>query len=223
MKKDRAIGRSRTASCAALPKPLSTAMLLLAVIMMAFSSASPKCEAAEPATDSAAGSYPETSRKITVTLTKRAGGVTYMQSRVYIQAPPGDVWKVLTDYDNLKRYIPRMTKSSLVEDNGTRKVVALTGEIGLLLFKKTIQMTMNMVAIYPHRVDFEKISGDFDIYSGHWILEEHPSGKGTWLDYVAEIKPSFLAPGFIFDSMLKKDITEGLGVIRSEAEQITPK
>jgi len=223
VKNDRAKEPGIAASGAALPKPLLTAILLLAAIMMVFASASLKCEAEEPATDSYTGSYPEISRKITVTLAKRAGGVTYMKGRIYIQARPGEVWKVLTDYDNLKRYIPRMTKSSLVEDNGNQKIVSLTGKIGLLLFKKTIQMTMNMVAIYPQRVDFEKISGDFDMYSGHWILEEHPSGKGTWLDYVAEIKPSFLAPGFIFDSILKKDITEGLGVIRSESEQISAK
>ena len=79
---------------------------------------------------------------------------------------------------------------------------------------------MKMYAEYPRKVSFEKISGDFEVYRGFWMLEEAASAKGTKLTYEIEIKPSFSVPSFIFQSMLKKDIQSGLTTVRSAAEEL---
>jgi hypothetical protein len=115
-----------------------------------------------------------------------------------------------------------MTESDLVEDKGTLKIIALRGEFRVLLFSKNIQLSMNMHENFPGRIDYEKITGDFDIYRGFWKLDNHPSGKGTILTYEFEIKPSFIAPDFIFHGILKKDIAGGLSALRDEAEKMPP-
>jgi carbon monoxide dehydrogenase subunit G len=165
----------------------------------------------------------EISRLFSIDLSKLPDGVTSMKSTIYIDAPPLVVWKVLTDYNNLKRYIPRVTESDLVEDRGNLKVIALTGEFRVLLFKKTIHLTINMHETFPGRIDYEKTAGDFEVYRGFWTFEQHPSGKGTILTYVCEIKPSFIAPEFIFQGILKKDVAGGLSALRDEAETMQPK
>jgi phosphatidylglycerophosphate synthase len=45
---------------------------------------------------------------------------------------------------------------------------------------------------YPSKIDYEQISGDFEIYKGSWSLQKY-STKGTILTYVSEIKPSFVS------------------------------
>lgn len=157
-------------------------------------------------------------RLVEITLSKMPDGVTGIKSIVYINATPVTVWKVLTDYNNLKRYIPRMVESNLVEDKGKLKVIAMTGEFRVLLFNKTIRVTINMHEAYPLRIDYEQIAGDFDVYKGSWILQPHPV-EGTTLTYAAEIKPSFAAPDFIFQGILKKDLVGGLTALRDEAER----
>ncbi|NTW52679.1 MAG: cyclase [Chlorobiaceae bacterium] len=157
-------------------------------------------------------------RLVEITLSKKPDGVTGIKSIVYINATPVTVWKVLTDYNNLKRYIPRMVESNLVEDKGTLKVIDLTGEFRVILFTKTIRVTINMHETFPLRIDYEQISGDFEVYKGSWILQPHPD-EGTILTYEAEIKPSFAAPDFIFHGILKKDLVGGLTALRNEAER----
>ena len=146
-------------------------------------------------------------------------GVTGIKSSLYINAPPVTVWKVLTDYNNIKRYIPRMVESDLVESKGDLKVVALTGEFRVFLFKKTIRVSVNMHETFPSRIDYEKISGDFDIYRGSWILQQY-SSKGTLLTYESELKPSFIAPDFILQGILKNDLVNGLTALKTEAERL---
>jgi ribosome-associated toxin RatA of RatAB toxin-antitoxin module len=192
---------------------------LIAMLPLFFSSFAGVCKAetAPPAKQS--DSAKTMSKEIVITLTKMPDGVTGILSTIYIDATPIQVWKVLTDYNNLKRYIPRMVESDLVEDKGNLKVIGLTGEFKLLLFKKTHKLAINMHETFPIKIDYEKISGDFEVYRGVWTLQKQPS-KGTLLTYECEIKPSFFAPDFIFQSTLKKDIVEGMRALRTEAERM---
>jgi carbon monoxide dehydrogenase subunit G len=196
---------------------------LLTALMLISSSAERKCRAEEKFAAPQTSQPLDSNREFTVTLSKLENGVTGLKSTIYINAPPEQVWKVLTDYNNLKRYIPRMVESDLVEDKGNLKVIALKGEFRVLLLKKTIHVTINMHETYPLRIDYEKIAGNFEVYQGFWMLEELPSTKGTHLTYVSELKPSFLAPDFIFLGILKKDITGALSALRKQAEELPAK
>lgn len=161
----------------------------------------------------------EYAKLIEIVLSKMPNGVTGMKSTIYIDAPPVIVWKVLTDYNNLKRYIPRMVESDLVEDRGDSKVIELLGEFRVLFFRKTIQVSINMRETFPTRIDYEQISGDFEIYRGSWILQMY-AARGTILTYEAQIKPSFMIPDFILQDMLNKDMIAGLTALKAEAERL---
>jgi ribosome-associated toxin RatA of RatAB toxin-antitoxin module len=206
-----------------LVKLLYPVMLRFLVTFLFISSPdSQVCRAENNTAAPAANQARDSNRKFTVTLSKLSNGVTGLTSTIYINAPPERVWKVLTDYNNLKRYIPRMVESDLIADKGALKVIALQGEFRILLFTQTINLTINMHETYPRRIDYEKIAGNFEVYQGYWTFEELPSTKGTHLTYVSELKPAFFAPDIIFLSTLKKDITNGLSALRKEAEALNP-
>ena len=44
-------------------------------------------------------------------------------ARVLLNASPDAVWRVLTDYANLYKFIPNMTSSRIIENRGSRKVI----------------------------------------------------------------------------------------------------
>jgi len=192
---------------------------IVAVMQLIFSLYPRLCKAEEFPQAQPSEAAREYEKLLEIDLSKMPDGVTGMKSTVYINALPVTVWKVLTDYNNLKRYIPRMTESDLVEENGDLKVIALIGEFRVLFFKKTIRLSINMHETYPSRIYYEKISGDFEIYRGSWILQAY-SSKGTILTYKSEIKPSFVAPDFIFQGVLKKDMVAGLTALKAEAERL---
>ena len=193
--------------------------MILAVLPLYFSYPPHLCKAESASQVQPYEAAIEYKKIIVMTLTKMPDGVTGMKSTVYIDAPPVVVWKVLTDYNNLKRYIPRMIESDLVEDKGRLKVINLTGVFKIFLFKKTIHISINMHESYPSRIDYEKISGDFEVYRGSWIFQMY-SSEGTILTYESEIKPSFAAPDFIFQSTLKSDMITGLTALKTEAERV---
>jgi ribosome-associated toxin RatA of RatAB toxin-antitoxin module len=195
---------------------------MLTAISLFFNPPEQVCRAEDKAVLPPTGQTSDSNRAFSVTLSKLDNGVTGLTSTIYINAPPERVWKVLTDYNNLKRYIPRMVESDLLADKGTLKVIALKGEFRVLLFTQTINLTINMHESYPRRIDYEKIAGNFEVYQGYWMLKELQSTKGTHLTYVSELKPSFFAPDIIFLSTLKKDITGGLSALRKEAEALNP-
>jgi ribosome-associated toxin RatA of RatAB toxin-antitoxin module len=195
---------------------------IIALVPLYISTSSQVSKAEEPIPVLPYDSTMVINRLIEVSLSKMPDGVTGIKSFVYINATPVTVWKVLTDYNNLKRYIPRMVKSDLVADKGKLKVIALTGEFKVLIFKKTVQLTINMHEAFPLRIDYEQISGDFDVYRGSWTLQKH-AFEGTLLTYESEIKPSFVVPDFIFQGILKNDIVGGLTALRGEAERTQAK
>jgi hypothetical protein len=192
---------------------------IAALLPLVCSTAPSQCKAETPPEVLPYEAAIEYKKLIAITLSKMPDGVTGMKSTAYINAPPVIVWKVLTDYNNLKRYIPRMVESDLVEARGNLKVIDLTGEFRVLLFKKTIRVSINMLETYPSRIDYEKISGDFEVYRGSWILQMY-SSEGTILTYESEIKPSFAAPDFIFQGILKNDMVAGITALKAEAERL---
>jgi len=198
---------------------LKTMITIIAVPPLIFLLSAYLCKADEPPQTHSSEATREYGKLIEITLTKKPEGVTGMKSTVYIDAPSVTVWKVLTDYNNLKRYIPRMVESDLIEDKGDLKVIALIGVFRVFLFKKTIHVSINMHETFPSRIDYEKISGDFEVYKGSWILQRY-SSDGTILTYESEIKPTFIAPDFIFQDILKKDMVAGLTALKAEAERL---
>jgi ribosome-associated toxin RatA of RatAB toxin-antitoxin module len=194
-------------------------IMIIAVLQFIFSLFPHTGKAEIPVPVSPYESVKEYEKLIEITLSELPDGVTGMKSIVFINATPHTVWKVLTDYNNLKRYIPRMVESDLVAEKGTLKVIDLIGEFRVLLFKKTIRVSINMREKFPYRIDYDKISGDFEVYKGSWILQPY-SIDGTILTYESEIKPSFVAPKFILQGILNNDMVAGLTALKGEAERL---
>ncbi len=139
---------------------------------------------------------------------------------IFIGCQPQDVWSVLTDYDNLHRFIPKMLRSEVLEEKGNEKIIKQIGRTGISIFQKTARIKMKVHEEYLQRINFEKVSGDFKVFRGEWLLEYDPETTGTLLTYQAEIKPKFFAPQAFIRHVQKNDLPLILQAIKKRAKQL---
>lgn len=156
--------------------------------------------------------------EIIVTLSNLENKVIGVTGEIFIGAQPKEVWAVLTDYDNLKNFIPQMIMSNLLEDKGDEKTITQTGRTGVFMFKKTSHIKLKVTEEYLKSINFEQISGDFKVYKGAWILEYSQKVQGTFLTFKAEVKPDFFAPRFVTRHIQKRDIPVILTAIKQRVE-----
>ena len=155
---------------------------------------------------------------IIVTLSNLENMVIGVTGEIYIGSQPEKVWTVLTDYDNLKNFIPNIIESGLLKDKGDEKIIVQTGRTEIFLFKKTSHIKLKVKEEYFKHIYFEQIGGDFKVYKGEWILEYYQEAQGTFLTFKSEVKPDFFAPLFITRYVQKRDLPIILEAIKRRVE-----
>ena len=156
--------------------------------------------------------------EIFVTLSNLENKVIGVTGEIYICSQPEKVLTVLTDYDNLKNFIPSIIESRLLKDKGDEKIIVQTVRTGIFLFKKTSHLKLKVKEEYCKHIYFEQISGNFKVYKGEWILGYSQEAQGTFLTFKAEVKPDFFAPLFIIRHIQKRDLPVILEAIKRRVE-----
>ena len=141
--------------------------------------------------------------EIIVTLSNLENMVIGVTGEIYIGSQPEKVWTVLTDYDNLKNFIPNIIESGLLKDKGDEKIIIQAGRTGIFLFKKTSHIKLKVKEEYFKHIYFEQITGDFKVYKGEWILEYYQEAQGTFLTFKAMVKPDFFCSSIYYSSCPK--------------------
>lgn len=139
---------------------------------------------------------------------------------VFVKAPPEVVWQMLTDYGNLHHTMPKVTSSTLIEEQGPCKVIEQTGKSGIFIFERSVHFRLKVDEEFPQRLHFEQLKGDFKVYEGDWFLEpvSGATGTGTIVTYVARMKPDFFAPPILVSFVQSQDLPAILRSIRTYCE-----
>jgi ribosome-associated toxin RatA of RatAB toxin-antitoxin module len=146
---------------------------------------------------------------------KKEGDNRFVQGEIRIDAPQEEVWKVLTDYNNLANFIPNMQKSRLQSSDADGPLKLEQVSIWrFLVFKKRIRVLLRVFEHFPDRIAFSQIDGDFHTYSGAWDIDR--VDDAIRLRITLRVRPAFFAPGFFLDRMAKGTAEQALEVIRSE-------
>ncbi len=156
--------------------------------------------------------------EIIVAFSNLQEGVTGIEGQIYIAAPPDKVWEVITDYNNHKNFVPNITDSGIISDNGIEKVMFEKGKSRMFILEKEVYIKMRVWGENLTRLCFQQISGDFKVYQGEWTLVDYPKGAGTFLTYRAEIKPDFFAPQFAVRKVQNRDCPLMMLAMKKQAE-----
>jgi len=168
-------------------------------------------------------------------------------SSILIDTSPDDVWEVLTDYNNLAKYVPNLTKSYVLPSSvgkgirifqeGAQKIIGFDFRASL-----SMEMTenddddeefeMENRALRTKTLGFKLVdSSMFSSFDGEWSLKCHSRVKAydylrkenvftykTKLTYSVTVKPKGPVPVLALEWRIKEDVPINLMAMKIEAE-----
>lgn len=145
---------------------------------------------------------------------ERKENAFYVDARLRVDAHHHIAWQVLTDYNNLARFVPGMQTSEIVSGPGQPLLLRQTGQSGFLVFNVPVDVTVRIDEILLEAVRFQAVAGSLSNKSGEWRLEEQ--GEATLLLYRASITPGFWVPTLIAAPAMARDIGRKLTGVANE-------
>lgn len=132
-------------------------------------------------------------------------GVYTVRVDATVGAPPEVVWSLLTDYDNLARISPSITRSGVVARLDTSTVIVESLAYACYgPFCRNIRHRQRITEFPPTRIFSETDDAHSDFRDGHaeWRLSEVPDG--TRIEYRLTISPTLFVPPFVGPAMVRR-------------------
>lgn len=140
---------------------------------------------------------------------------TYVATIVmFSPAPLETAWNVLTDFDNMSKWVPNVKESSIKSRDGTTLTVEQKGtaRFGLLSFPYT---SVRRMELEPQKsILSTQIQGSMKKLVS--LMKLTPEASGTRLDYRIELVPSGIAATVMSKDFLKNELTEQFTAIVGE-------
>jgi ribosome-associated toxin RatA of RatAB toxin-antitoxin module len=145
---------------------------------------------------------------------EEAEGLYTITARFTVPAPPAIVLEVLTDYDDIPRFLPNVRASRLVERQGGHALVEQEAVVKLMFFSTRIHLLLS-IDEGPRSLRFVDRSGkSFTRYEGAWTVVER--GDLVEVRYTLTANPSFEAPGFLIRRLMQRDASDQIRRLRRE-------
>jgi hypothetical protein len=148
-------------------------------------------------------------------VTVRENGGVYQVSAAFSTSQPAAIARaVLTDYEQIPRYMPDVRTSRILERTDDRVVVEQEAVARFLLFSKRVHLVLE-VEEGPAAIRFRDRGGrSFTRYEGAWTLREQ-DGRAL-ITYELTAKPAFEAPEFLLTRLLRRDADRMIERLRAE-------
>jgi carbon monoxide dehydrogenase subunit G len=151
----------------------------------------------------------------TPTLTVREErGVYTVTARFQVDQPVSVAWSVLTDYEQIPRFLPDI-KTSIVRERAAGRVIVEQEAVSrMMMFSKRVHLILEITQETGTIRFRDRCGGSFAQYEGTWRLVARDGG--TVIEYALTARPSFDGPEFILKRLLKRD--SGLMIERLSRE-----
>lgn len=137
-----------------------------------------------------------------------------IDARLRVEVHHHIAWQVLTDYDNLARFVPGLSSSRIVSEQGAPMLLKQTGHSGLLWLTVPVEVVVRIDEIPLEAIRFFAVSGTLKRKSGEWRIEAQD--EATLLIYRASIVPGFWVPPLIGTAMMAQDVGSKLVGVANE-------
>ena len=148
---------------------------------------------------------------VTVTV---SGGIYSVKARFEIPQTASIALAVLSDYEQIPRFMPDVRKSVIVERGLKRLLVEQEAVSQFMMFSKRVHLLLEVIED-GNAIRFVDQSGkSFNSYEGSWVAE--PRDGGTTITYELKARPGFDVPQFILKRLLKRDSGAMISRLRQE-------
>jgi ribosome-associated toxin RatA of RatAB toxin-antitoxin module len=121
---------------------------------------------------------------------------------------------VLTDYEQIPRFLPDVRSSRVLERRADRTVVEQEAIAKVLFFSKRVRLVLE-VQDDGTRIAFKDASGEsFVRYEGHWTLRDE--ARQALIAYQLTAQPRFDVPDFILQRLLRRDAERMIARLKAE-------
>jgi ribosome-associated toxin RatA of RatAB toxin-antitoxin module len=148
-----------------------------------------------------------------VTVREDAGVYTVAASFA-VAEPASTAFAVLTDYEQIPRFMPDVRRSSVLERREGLTVVEQEAVARLMMFSKRIHLILEVqdtAGIIRFR---DRCGRSFSRYEGGWTISEN-DGQAA-IAYELTAKPSFDVPEFLLKRLLKRDAMQMIERLQTE-------
>jgi len=147
----------------------------------------------------------------------RHGGRFEVRAEATVLAPMATVWQVLTDYDNLARFIPGLSRSAVQARTANRVVVEQKGEARFLVFSYPIEVRLEVLESPTESISSRAIEGNLKGMHGRYELRS--AAGAIQLRYSGELEPGFELPPIIGTLAVRTMVEAQFGAMVAEIER----
>ena len=145
---------------------------------------------------------------------REEGGMYLVRARFDVPQTADLARSVLTDYEQIPRFMPDVKTSVVVERTAWRLLVEQEAVSKFGLFSKTVHLRLEVIEDGNTIRFSDRCGKSFKQYDGSWTLL--PAGSRTTLTYELTAQPDFGVPEFIIKRLLKRDAGEMIARMRGE-------
>jgi ribosome-associated toxin RatA of RatAB toxin-antitoxin module len=124
-------------------------------------------------------------------------------ARFLIAASPAAVLAVLTDYEEIPRYLPSVRKSVVHEREPGRALVEQEAVSKVLLFSKRVHLLLEILEEEGALSFHDTCGRSFSEYRGRWTLV--PRENRSVVAYELHARPTFQVPEALLKHLLRRD------------------
>ena len=131
-------------------------------------------------------------------------GVYTVVAHFLVDQTPSVALRVLTDYEQIPRFMPHV-RTSIVRERGTGwAVVEQEAVSAFMMFSKRVHLVLDIEERPDALIFRDRCARSFVRYEGAWRLSSHNDGQ-TAITYELTAEPSFEIPGWMLKRLLQRD------------------
>jgi ribosome-associated toxin RatA of RatAB toxin-antitoxin module len=124
------------------------------------------------------------------------------------------VLAVLSDYEQIPRFMPDVRTSVVLERVPGRLLVEQEAVSQFMMFSKRVHLLLEVIESDDSLQFVDRCGRSFVTYEGRWRTERN--GAGTTVTYELAARPGFEVPEFILKRLLKRDSGQMINRLRTE-------
>jgi hypothetical protein len=128
------------------------------------------------------------------------------------------LWAVLTDYDNLHRFIPNLASSRQIWRRSNRVAVEQVGTQQFCGLRFSARVTLELEEDRSAgRLAFRMLDGDFRCFEGTWVVGS--DATSSWLLYDLTVQGKAGMPIGLIEQRLQEDLASNVRGVQQEAQR----
>jgi hypothetical protein len=149
----------------------------------------------------------------------RDGDHFLVHLQMQIDAPSAEVYKRLTDFNQLHQLSDMIKESRVLETNGTQQRVEVISEGCVLFFCRRVTQIQTAMTLGRGYLQVIDEPGASDFKSGRTLWHIAPVDNGTRVTLSADIEPDFWVPPLIGTAIFKHKLIKESTTLINNVEQ----